>query len=88
MSSNNIKCAFNLFRSSSNTFKQSSLIFYGDQEILPPIKLPFNNSIGICLCLQFHTVQTVSIVLKFNRVNTLTLENSFTINEVNDRFYQ
>ena len=35
MSSNNIKWAFNLFRSSSNTFKQSSLIFYGDQEILP-----------------------------------------------------
>ena len=40
MSSNNIKWAFNLFRSSSNTFKQSSLIFYGDQEILPLNELP------------------------------------------------
>ena len=37
MSSNNIKWAFNLFRSSSNTFKQSHLIFHGDQEILPPV---------------------------------------------------
>ena len=35
MSSNNSKWTFNLFRSSSYTFKQSSLIFYGDQEILP-----------------------------------------------------
>ena len=35
MSSNNIKWVLNLFRSSSNTFKQSSLIFFGDKEILP-----------------------------------------------------
>ena len=43
MSSNNIKWAFNLFRSSSNTFKQSSLIFYGDQEILPLKDLDAND---------------------------------------------
>ena len=35
MSNNNIKWAFNFFWSSSNKLKQSSLIFYGDQEILP-----------------------------------------------------
>ena len=35
MSSKTIKWAVNLFRSSSITFKQPSLIFYGDQEILP-----------------------------------------------------
>ena len=35
MPSNNVKWAFNLFRSLSITFKQSSLIFYGGQEILP-----------------------------------------------------
>ena len=45
MSSNNIKCAFNLFWSSSSTFKQSSLIFYGDQEILPQFLQPPSSSI-------------------------------------------
>ena len=44
MSNNNINCAFNLFRSSSNTFNQSSFIFYGDQEILGPEILPLYES--------------------------------------------
>ena len=47
MSSNNIKWAFNLFGSSSNTFKQSSFTFYGDQEILPQKIIVYNQIIKL-----------------------------------------